>query len=133
MEPKTLMAEITLRAYLTPSGRLTLEVVQPDTPAVAFSANETMGETGPMPGPMPSDPVSLGIDGALADRPLRTALAQAVVDRLRARARRAGADLILFDKVVAGLEQERPILDWLKNGGFDALLKFILELIAAFK
>lgn len=30
------------------------------------------------------------------------------------------------------MEAERPILDWLANGGFEALLKLFLELLALF-
>lgn len=50
--------------------------------------------------------------------------------RLREAAIERGADPAKVDQVLAEIESERPILDWLKNGGFEALLKFIMELIA---
>jgi len=115
-----MIAEIGLRASVSPEGRLVLEVIQPDTPTVGFA-------TGGLLDSMAAEAMPL------RRKPIRTALAQAVVNHLRDRVAGAGGDLSQFDTVIEGLESERPILDWLKNGGFDALVKFILELIAALK
>ena len=58
-------------------------------------------------------------------RPLRDALAK----RLRERALREGADPKKVELVIKEMESERPLIDWLRNGGFEALFNLFMELI----
>lgn len=68
---------------------------------------------------------------ALFDRrPLRNLLRNKLVNTAVA----MGASKEDVEKAIDMLEAESdtPLLDWLMNGGFEALLKFIMELIALF-
>lgn len=62
--------------------------------------------------------------------PIRRRLSERVRERIIAAAVARGADEAKVREVVNDLESERPILDWLMNGGLEALIKFIMELIA---
>ncbi len=53
--------------------------------------------------------------------------------RLIAAALDKGATREEIDAAIDHAESDRPLLDWLKNGGFQELLKFIMELIAILK
>ncbi len=69
--------------------------------------------------------------GAKADaqdrrRPLRDRLVQRLIDD----AVEKGADRKKAEEVVRDLDTERPILDWLRNGGWKELLELVLKLIA---
>jgi len=59
---------------------------------------------------------------------LRTIL----VNRIKARLKAEGHDEANIDKAIAAADSDRPIVDWLRNGGFEQLLKFIKEIIALF-
>ena len=59
-------------------------------------------------------------------RPVRDALRKRLAEAAVAK----GADPKKVEAALAELESERPILDWLANGGFEKLLKLILELVA---
>lgn len=71
--------------------------------------------------------VSLILEGVVVamKRPVRDALRKRLLDAAVAK----GADPKKVEQVLKELEAERPFLDWLKNGGFEALLKFIMELV----
>lgn len=56
-----------------------------------------------------------------------------LINRIKARLVSEGHDAATIDKAITAVESEsRPILDWLKDGGFEALIKFIKEIIALF-
>lgn len=59
-------------------------------------------------------------------RPLRDRLIQRLIDD----AVEKGADRDKAEKIVRDLDTERPILDWLRNGGWKELLELVLKLIA---
>jgi hypothetical protein len=58
-------------------------------------------------------------------RPIRDRLHERLVDAAVAR----GADRGEAEAAVDDLESERPLVDWLLNGGFQKLLDLILTLI----
>lgn len=60
--------------------------------------------------------------------PLRDAIRARLVER----AATWGYNKADVEQVLDGLESERSILDWLKNGGFESLLKLVLELLPLF-
>lgn len=113
---------VVLKAWVDPLGQIQIEVLRP----VA-----TGGFEAATPGPSVQ-----GMVEEMRRRPIRDRLSQRIVDRLRDRVAAAGGDLAKFDMVVDDLEatsdSETPWLDWLKDGGFEALLKFIMELIQLF-
>jgi len=57
-----------------------------------------------------------------------------LIRRIKARLKSEGHDEATIDKAIAAAESEsdRPIIDWLRDGGFEALIKFIKEIIALF-
>lgn len=59
-------------------------------------------------------------------RPVRDALRKKLAEAAIAK----GADPKKVEAAIAEVESERPLLDWLVNGGFEKLLKLILELVA---
>lgn len=59
-------------------------------------------------------------------RPVRDAL----VRKLKNAAVEEGADPEKVDTVLAEMESGRPLLDWLRNGGFESLVKLIMTLVA---
>lgn len=63
---------------------------------------------------------------------VRDDISQFIRERLRARAIRHGADPALIDKALDKMESDRPWLDWLKDGGWEQLLKILLMLIPLF-
>lgn len=65
----------------------------------------------------------------VAAGPFRKRLAARIRERIVADAVLRGADESKVREVVADLEGERPLLDWLLNGGFEKLLALIMELI----
>lgn len=73
---------------------------------------ETLGEASPPP-------------MAVRKRPIRDRLRDRLVDAAVAR----GADRDAAEAIVEEVAAERPLLDWLMNGGFEKLLDMILKLI----
>lgn len=61
--------------------------------------------------------------------PLRNILKQRLIKAAIAK----GATREEVENAIGQAEGDRPLLDWLKNGGFQELLKFIMELIAILK
>lgn len=57
-----------------------------------------------------------------------------LIKRLKARLKSEGHAEADIDRAIVSAEAEsdRPILDWLRDGGFEALVKFIKEIIALF-
>lgn len=116
---------VVLKAWVDQAGQIQIDLLRPV---------ETGGfESGP-PGVRAMGEQNAPIADAAFRRPVRDRLQQRIVDKLRDRVAEAGGDLAKFDQVVADLEatakSDTPWLDWLKDGGFEALLKFIMELIA---
>lgn len=68
-----------------------------------------------------------------ASAPQARALPRLLRDRVRARlldaAEANGADRDAANRVLAELEGERPILEWLLDGGWEKLLALVLELL----
>ncbi len=54
-------------------------------------------------------------------------------NRLVRAALEKGADLESIEKAIAHLESDRPLVDWFINGGFQQILKMIMDLILMFK
>ncbi len=65
---------------------------------------------------------------ALKKQPIRDAIRRKLVES----AVEQGADRAHAEATLKKMEGERPILDWLINGGFEQLLKLFLQLIALF-
>ena len=63
---------------------------------------------------------------ALFPHPLRDRLRQRVIDAAVAK----GASVADATTAVDEVATDRPLLDWLFNGGFDKLVQLILEIIA---
>lgn len=61
-------------------------------------------------------------------------LRKLLLARIKNRLKSEGYTDEQIDKALQNLETEsdRPILDWLANGGFEALIKFIKEIISLF-
>lgn len=57
-----------------------------------------------------------------------------LIKRVKARLKSEGYDEATVDKAITAAEAEsdRPFIDWLANGGFEQLIKFIKEIIALF-
>jgi hypothetical protein len=82
-------------------------------------------------GAAPGTAVHVQGAGAKADvqdrrRPLRDRLIQRLIDD----AVEKGADRDKAERIVRDLDTERPILDWLRSGGWKELLELVLKLIA---
>lgn len=69
---------------------------------------------------------------AVGAGPIRARLAKRL-DTLRSNAIEAavakGADRARAESAMEEIESDRPLLDWLHNGGFEKLLKLLLELL----
>lgn len=61
-------------------------------------------------------------------RPLRNLIHR----QLKKRAEDAGYPPSEVDAALFELESERPLLDWLLNGGFEKLLEMLLTILALF-
>lgn len=130
----SLMKKVILEAYIDDSGELVASIREVRPESLADSVNQASAQ--PMTARTFVGFGDVDTAGPLRRRPVRDRLSQRIVDRLRNRVAEAGGDLQKFDEVVADLEanskSDTPWLDWLKDGGFEALLKFIMELIGLF-
>lgn len=61
-----------------------------------------------------------------------TPIQDAIRARLVERAVAQGAPRELAERTLRQLERERPLLDWLAAGGFEALVRLFLELLPLF-
>ena len=59
-------------------------------------------------------------------------IVQLIRRRLKREAMDSGYSAEDVDKALENLESERPILDWLLNGGFEKLLDMVLTILALF-
>lgn len=67
-----------------------------------------------------------GILGGLQRQPLRNALRKRIIAGAVAR----GVSEADAQAALAEIESERPILDWLANGGVEKIIELILKLLA---
>lgn len=63
---------------------------------------------------------------------IRSKANQRIRDHLRFAAIANGADPVRVDAVLDEMEDDRPFLDWLLNGGFEKLLELLMKLLVLF-
>lgn len=66
---------------------------------------------------------------ALKKHPLRDRLREKVLEAVVEK----GGDRAAAEKVLDEMSSDRPLLDWMRNGGFIKLVELVLELIAILK